>query len=210
MLTAQQLLDAIWGPTYLVDHTGSILLVGRRHWSRHVGNAPGQPDPQSLIGRNLFEFISGGDVQALYRQILERIRSDPEHVWELDYRCDSPGMRRELRMTVSAVTDAPVGHALFSSQVLREGQRPPLSIFEYDKALAALRDPAVPLLMICSMCHRVLAKPGHENDAANWVEPEQYYRTGGSAHVSLSHGLCPVCYSKFMAEAGLLPRQPLV
>ncbi len=207
MPTAQQLLDAIWGPAYLVDHAGRILLVGQRHWHSHVGNAPGQPDPKSLIGRNLFEFISGGDVQALYRQILARIRSDPEHVWELDYRCDSPGMMRALRMTVSAVTGAEPGSALFSSQVLREGQRPPLSIFEYDKAVS-LTDPSVPLLVICSICHRVLAQPGHEDDVASWVEPEEYYRTGGSPHVSLSHGLGPACYAQFMAEVGLPARQP--
>jgi hypothetical protein len=130
MLTAQQLLDAIWGPAYLVDPAGNILLVGQRHWHAHVGSAPGQPDPKSLIGRNLFEFISGGEVQAIYRQILARIRTDPEHVWELDYRCDSPGMMRALRMTVSAVAGADAGSALFSSQILRERQRPPLSIFE--------------------------------------------------------------------------------
>ena len=202
MLTAQQLRDAIWGPTYLVDQTGEILLVGLRHWNSHVGDAPGQPDPRGLIGRNLFEFISGGDVQALYRQILVRIREDPNHVWELDYRCDSPGMLRALRMTVSAVAGAETGGALFSSQILREGQRPPLSIFEYDKSLASLQDPSAPLLVICSMCHRVLTKPGHEHDAANWIEPEQYYRSGGSAHVTLSHGLCPVCYAAFMSEVG--------
>jgi hypothetical protein len=56
-----------------------------------------------------------------------------------------------------------------------------------------MQDPSVPLLVICSMCHRVLAQPGHEHDTASWVEPEEYYRTGGSAHVSMSHGLCPVC-----------------
>lgn len=71
-----------------------------------------------------------------------------------------------------------------------------------------MQDPSVPLLVICSMCHRVLAQPGHEHDTASWVEPEEYYRTGGSAHVSLSHGLCPVCYAEFMAEAGLSERQP--
>jgi hypothetical protein len=111
-------------------------------------------------------------------------------------------------MTVSAVAGEAAGNALFSSQILREGQRPPLSIFEYDKALALLGDTSMPLLMICSMCHRVLANPGHESDPASWVGPEQYYRTGGSAHVSLSHGLCPVCYGEFMTEAGLPLRQP--
>lgn len=209
MATAQQLLDAIWGPAYLVDPAGEILLVGQKHWGAQVGNAPGQPDPKSLVGRNLFDFVSGREVQALYRQILARIHSDPDHVCELDYRCDSPGRRRELRMTVTAVSGMEAGSALFCSQVFREGQRPPLSIFEYDKALARMNDPSVPLLVICSMCHRVLANPGHDRDAASWVEPEQYYRAGGSAQVSLSHGLCPVCYAEFMAEAGTpVPHPP--
>ena len=134
-------------------------------------------------------------------------RKDPTHAWEMDYRCDTPGMRRELRMTVSSVPGTEPSF-LFCSQVLREGQRPPISIFDYQRALDFMHDPTVPIVLICSICHRLKAREGDEFDSSTWIEPEEYYRSGGDSRVSLSHGLCPSCYADFMTEAGLPERLP--
>lgn len=197
-LSAQQLLDAISGPAYLVDADGRILLIGQQHWNAHVGGASVQPDPGALVGRNLFEFIAGGPVQAVYRRILARLREHPAHPWQLNYRCDSPGVLRELRMTVSAVPGAQPVY-LFSSQVLREEQRPPMSIFDQERRSGSAPDATAPILLICSLCNRVKGRTGDDCDPSNWIEPELYYRDGGSPHVSLSHGLCPGCYADIMA-----------
>jgi hypothetical protein len=200
MFTAQQVLDAINGPAYLVDDDARFLLVGQLHWSAQVADARGQPQPASLVGRCLFEFIRGDDVQQLYRRILTGLRADPGHAVELLYRCDSPGMMRAFRMTVTALAEAGNRSFLFTSQIVRQAQRPPLPLFDYHGLGALLGDPTAPVLAICSLCHRVKAKAGDDRKMENWAEPEQYYREGGSSHVSLSHGLCPSCYAQYMVE----------
>lgn len=201
MLTAQHILDASYGPAYLVDEAGRIMLVGQRHWNAHVGNAPGQPDPGSLPGRNLFEFICGAEVQALYRRAIARLCAGREQVIELDYRCDSPDLKRALRMTATAVPGAEANFILFFSRILSQAQRPRLSLFEYGKLVSSTDDR--PVLMICSMCHRILTKIESQHEALRWLEPEEYYRAGGTGDVSLSHGLCPSCFVASMDEAGI-------
>jgi len=200
MLTAQQVIDAINGPAYLVDDDAHFVLVGRPHWSAQVADAPGQPEAGSLIGRSLFEYIRGEEVQQLYRRILMSLRADPKHAVELLYRCDSPGMMRAFRMTISAVVDAGTRSFLFSSQVMNQAQRPPLPLFDYQGLAGLFGDPAAPLLAICSLCHRVKGRAGDEDDILTWIEPEQYYQEGGTSHVSLTHGLCPGCYMETMTE----------
>lgn len=206
-LTAQQLLDGMPGPVYVVDGDGRFLLVGRRNWGRQVAGAPGQVDPATLVGRNLFDFICGDDVQDLYRAILRRLRADPSQAYALPYRCDAPGMMREFRLTVSAVDGEDCPGFLFASQPVQQLQRPPIPLFDYQAHVALLADPSVPVLTICSLCHRVKANPGEEQDPGNWIDPEQYYRDGGSSRVSLSHGLCPDCYQQFKSDLGLPARR---
>jgi hypothetical protein len=201
-LSAQQVLDAISGPAYVVDEDAYIRLIGRPHWNAQVPDSPRRIDPQAIIDRNLFEFIQGEEVRQLYRRIMARLAEDPTQTADLAYRCDSPGMKREFRLTVSRVT-APARGYLFTSQVLSQSQRPPMPLFDYQALAALVGDPSPPVLVICSICHRVKARPGDDQDILNWIEPEQYYREGGSSHVSLSHGLCPGCYSQYLVNAGL-------
>jgi hypothetical protein len=204
-LSAQQVLDGICGPAYVLDEAARFLLVGRPYWRLQVDDAPGQIEPGDLIGRNLFDFIQGDDVRDLYLRVLARLRAKASAPVQLIYRCDSPGMMREFRMTASVVADGDSRGYLFTSQQIRHGQRPPLPLFDYQALAAFLHDPTAPILTICSMCHRVKSRAGDEDDPRSWVEPEQYYREGGSSHVSLSHGLCPACYVQFIAEVDLAP-----
>jgi hypothetical protein len=200
--SAQQLLDAISGPAYLVDEEACFLLVGRPHWNAQVTDAPRRISPEALIGRSLFDFIQGDDVRRLYHKILAHLALHPTETIELAYRCDSPGMMRQFRMTVSAVA-APTPNYLFMSQILRQSQRPPLPLFDYQALDSLVGDPTAPVLTICSICHRVKGRSGSNEDVLAWIEPEQYYREGGSSHISLSHGLCPACYKQYLVDVGL-------
>ena len=207
MLAAQDLLDAFGGPAYVVDPDARFLLVGRRHWRHQVRDAapfgPGS-EPERLIGESLFTYISGEDVRELYRRVLDRLRRSPDQPVEFVYRCDSPGRRRELRMAASAVLKPELSGFLFVSSIVSEQERPPLALFEYRSGDPGAPEHDLPVLAICSMCHRVNAGGADHRDPSAWTDPEDYYHAGGTSRVSLSHGLCPGCYRRWIVaeEAG--------
>jgi hypothetical protein len=201
MLTAQHLLDSIGGPAYVVADDERIIQVGRRGWHSQVDDAPATLDPDALIGRNLFDFIQGNAVKDLYREILAQLRTHPDSSAELLYRCDSPGMMREYRLTIAAVAAPEDGPCfLFASHPINRMQRPKLPLFAYQRFAGLNPDPDLPLVAICSFCHRVRSKHDNERDDSAWIEPEQYYQAGGSSRVQLSHGVCPSCYTRWRSD----------
>lgn len=192
-LSGEALLEAFPGVAYVTDPDWRILALGRANWGRFAreNGAPELDDPASVVGRNLMEFISGEEVQAVYRRMADELRKRPEAAIAIPIRCDGPGTRRELRFAMSAILQNGSLVGFLSSTTLIEAhERPPLNIYDRRAILAAYSSLAVlPLLQMCSFCLRL--KP----DAASqsWLEGEEYYRRGGDSRVRISHGLCPRC-----------------
>jgi hypothetical protein len=190
--SAGNILNALEGVCYCADFAGNIIAVGERNWDEFATvNGAGESFLSSSIqGKNLFDIIAGDDVVHAYRQIFDDLRSGKEREISFTFRCDSPSVRREMRMCVSCIREDMPEAVLFQSLVLDERQRPPVSLFDPDrlrKMMASERK--LPILSICSYCHSVRL------DQA-WVTPEEYYAAGGTGEVRLSHGICPSCYAE--------------
>jgi hypothetical protein len=189
----EELLDAVDGIAYAVDADHRIVAVGRRRWDRFaIENGAPELSADHVIGRNLFEFVSGSDVKQAYRDLAARVVSGGEPV-VVNTRCDSPGVARELRLSVAPLplADRQKG-LLFQAQIVSETARSRLDIFDFTALLEALLHQAdLPIVTICSFCQRV-RRPGAD-DQEDWVTAEEYYRLGGTSRVRISHGLCADC-----------------
>ena len=103
-LDVQQLLDAVEGVAYAVDREGVILACSRRQWDAFLvrNSGPDALRAGTIVGRNLFDFIAGGDVAGRYRSWLRSLAA--RRPWAAD-------LRVPLRRAGRAARDADGGHA---------------------------------------------------------------------------------------------------
>jgi len=192
------LLDAMEGIAYVVRHDGLILGYGRPHWNRFAAenDGAGLLEPEAVVGRNLFDAIAGPEVRARYRGWIDAVlKNRPGEPATLTTRCDSPTAKRELRLSISRIADAPVPAVLFQSMVMAVESRPPLNIYDFEALRRALQArPDLPVVTLCSFCQRLRWPPGARDPArTEWIEAELYYARGGRSEVAVSHGLCEDC-----------------
>ena len=195
------LLDAVEGIAYVVAPDFTIRAIGPQSWRTFAeANAtPALADSPGIVGKSLFEFIAGDEVQAWYRRCFDAIARDERRSLTFEYRCDGPDCARECRLSISAIggKGAPRGY-LFQSVVLHERVRPPVTLFEPEQMLAAVQAQAhLPILTLCGICQRLHA----DKEADSWIEAEEYYRRGGSGDVRISHGICPRCVDIWEQDA---------
>jgi hypothetical protein len=193
--TIESLLDAMEGVAYFVNRDGEVSAVGRRSWRAFSqdNGAPALGDTVSVLGRPLLNFIHGSEVRQSYEAFIATLRSGRRQSLSFEFSCDSPEIRRRMRMCISSVAAGrEVVGFLFQSLILEERTRPPVSLFDAEViagAYAAKRN--WPLLRLCSYCQRVATNA----DAAEpeWISAEGYYRRGGGSQVRISHGICADC-----------------
>ncbi len=197
-LPAQTILDAMDGIAYVVDLHGCIVAYGRKRWDLFAerNGAPELIRADSIIGRQLSDFVAGSDVQQSYRRYMDALHDDPTDSVTFPFRCDGPDIRRELHMAITALHDGDnVEGFLFHSVTLFENHRPSLNIFDHKALQAALLlDRQRPIVAVCSYCLKLRYPDSNAEDPRTWMEAEDYYRFGGSSEVRLSHGICPDCY----------------
>jgi hypothetical protein len=193
----QDLLDALEGVSYALDPQGMFLAVGRPGWSQFATDN-GQPAlaEDRIIGRHLFDYVSGPEVQDIYRRMHEMVLSRTRPQITFQFRCDAPDAERRMRMSVSLISvEGEPAAILYQSQVLAEISRPPMDLFDpvaREAGLASMRN--MPLINMCSYCHDVALTGDGPAGARQWITPEAYYRAGGSSQVRISHGICQECY----------------
>jgi hypothetical protein len=182
-------LNAIDGIAYVVDSRYHIIAIGAARWDAFA-EANGAPELAggAILGRNLLDLIQGDEVRDLYRRLLELAVSSEAPV-SIAARCDSPDIRRELRLTLSPLQQAgSMRGILFQSLAVNERIRPPIDLYDFKAVMTAVKGRThLPIVTICSFCQLVSV------DGTTWLEAEEYYRWGGSSDVRISHGVCPAC-----------------
>jgi hypothetical protein len=175
--------------TYSIDSNDRIVSVDSA-WLRFAReNGTPELTADSVIGRSLWDFVSGGETRYLYRLVLERVRTDGSSV-VLPFRCDSPATRRYMHLKISPLHE---GNLEFQAILVSEEQRSPL----------ALLDPDVPrserILTLCSWCKRARVRE------SEWVEPETAISRldlfGLPDLPQLSHGICDRCVTTIEAKS---------
>lgn len=189
----QSLLDAMEGIAFVVDRSGLVTAAGSRNWNAFArSNGAPELDASVVVGRDLFDFVSGADVRKQLGKVMTRIAADPNDFTVIPFRCDSPGLRRNLRQSIRPIVhgESCTGF-VFQSIELDARERPPIDLFDF-KEIAKRREQeaSLPVVVMCSWCQRVRFPPITDGD---WYEAEAYYSAGGGSEVGLSHSICDRC-----------------
>lgn len=166
---------------YHLDREGRILDVNEA-WDDFARTNDGEAILGAhVVGRPLWDFIGDPVTRLLYEQLLDRLREARRDL-RFRLRCDSPGRRRLLDVTISEV---PGGGIEFRNRLVESS----------DRDVPILLDPAAPrsseTIRMCSWCRR--AQVGDR-----WLEVEDVVRElrmfERETVPQLSHGTCPDCY----------------
>jgi hypothetical protein len=132
-----------------------------------------------VLGRRVWEFMSGGDADAVYRALFASVREG--RTVAVPYRCDAPSRTREFELVLSPRSGGAIECA---TRVLGERERPPVPLLD---AGAPRRDD---FLHMCGWCKRV-----NLQDA--WVSAEEAVQRlalfAGGPVPRVTHGICPDC-----------------
>lgn len=187
------ILDVFSGVCYVVAIDGTIVNVGPANWNGFLEESRTRTlSLEDVLGGNLFDFIDGEDAKAGIRSVLDRLQGGEFKEWVMPYRCDTPVLKRNMRLSISPIFDGEaVTGFLFQSVMLDEQTRPPADLFKFDALAARITDlKQRTFLLMCNWCQRVKLR---EDPEQPFVEGAEYYRRGGNPSVSIFHTVCPDC-----------------
>jgi hypothetical protein len=172
--------------SYAIDEHDHLIRVDEGYYSFAEEN--GWEEATTSLGRSLWDYVAGHEMVKLQRLLVRRIRDGVGDV-ELPFRCDGPGVRREMKIRIVARPGGRV--VLFSARMRSEEAR---------DLPQRLLDPAAPrgddTLEMCGWCDRF------EVDG-EWIEVEEAARRlelfNRPELPALSHGICPDCNEMLLA-----------
>jgi hypothetical protein len=176
--------------TYTIDEADHIIDVSDSWVEFARENGAPELSREAVVGRLLWPFIVGDETRRLYQILLATARANDTAII-LPFRCDSPTVRREMRLIITP---------LHAGRVRLDG----LLVAATPRPFLAVLDPAVPrsdvLLPICGSCRRVSVDPG------DWVELEEVVVRMGlftePRPPALAESLCPACLTLLCGAVG--------
>lgn len=163
---------------YLLDADDRIISVNGGWMKFANANGASHLTPHAVCGQVLWNFIGSSSIVHLHRVLVNQVRATRQPV-ECLTRCDSPTVRRTLRLTIRPAGGQRVA---FHNVVEREDPvitRPGAREHE-------------PLVLQCSLCFRF-------NLRQQWVELEEFAASGIFARfprLLSAYGICPNCRDK--------------
>lgn len=185
--------------TYVVNARDQLVSVGEGWLEFAEDNGGDGLTPESVKGRELWDFIHDEATRQLYREVLARVRKGRQA--SLMLRCDGPCERRLIELVV---TPKPQGNVEFKTMQLAAKRRSPQRLLDRSAPRSADR------LQICGWCDRV------NTGVDLWMEIEEAVKELGLADrkelPELEPATCPVCHEKvlFALEASTSPMEDAV
>ncbi len=143
----------------------------------------GRPELNSgtLYGKQIWDYVTGKDVLFLQKLIVNRVRQSGEE-YSYNFRCDSPAMKRDMRMRISASES---GGICFTSELLD------VKPYHEHYLYAPKKIDRKNTIHMCSYCK------GVKNMSGKWLEIElaleQVDDFSGLNDPYISHGICDTC-----------------
>jgi hypothetical protein len=180
------LLEALDGIAYITDFRGDFIAWGRRNWSSFADENGASP-LAAAASLNSLAACADPETEDAYRRIYRALEEGKLDSYSFGFRCDSPRVRRELRMALNTlVLEGRRLGIIHHATLVFEAERPTMGLLEHSPSTAEQE-----LIRMCSYCLRVW-------DAPDWIEPEQYYQQGGSSEVAITHGICADCRERIL------------
>jgi len=175
---------------YQIDASDCITFVDSAWKSFAERNNTPELTRRSIVGKSIWNFISGREVRHLYDLIFHVVRSRDREI-VIPFRCDSPTIRRFMTLTIAPVQG---GNLALVGALIREEPRPHVAL------LGSEVPDLETLVSICSWCKRVQLRD------SSWVEVEQAIHELGlfqsDGVPGLTHGICPDCMFNIRDEIG--------
>jgi len=200
----QAILNAMDGVSLVLGARLCIVQVGTPNWqeffeqnvsddAKHL-----KQTPEAVIGQPITDFFSGERVRSAYATLFQDILKGQRGPFHVDYRCDAPALRRDMRLSIRRIEPGEGGQheLLYQSILLSAEPRAPVSFVE--APIAPADRPSI--LTLCSICARVAWPVGAQHPDCKWIEAAEYYRRGGDEVPMISHGFCEPCFDKLQGE----------
>ncbi|MDX1648404.1 MAG: hypothetical protein R3263_00995 [Myxococcota bacterium] len=173
---------------YELDAEDRIRWVDR-DWLRFADeNEAKDLRPERVLGRPVFDFLSGGPVRHVYAILFQAARSG--RTLCVPFRCDAPDRRRYMELRIEP---ADAGGLHLAARLLREERRPPVALLEAERPRGG------GMVTICSWCKRIRTAPDV------WEEVEDGIRRLGlfqeATLADLTHGICDACEQRVFRVA---------
>jgi hypothetical protein len=163
---------------YAIDGDDRIVDVNAE-WSRFARQNGGNPDPDAVIGKVLWDFIVDDGNRSIYQCMVHTVRTKvaPLHI---PFRCDSPTVERHMTMTIAPGS---LGEVAFICALQYSFDRPP-------RKVGGLRR-ETETIVECDECHRLYTKNRGWQDCWNVI-------MAGDLEIddrplSVLHTRCPKC-----------------
>jgi hypothetical protein len=169
---------------YVVDREDVITSVDEAWLAFARANDAEALTREAVVGRPLWDFVTGRGVAHLYRLLMQRVRTTDAPLL-VPFRCDSPDVRRSMRLDLLPGVG---GSITLRGVLLRAEPRPPLRLVTSGVARG---DRLVPM---CSLCKRV------RTAQREWLELEEAVvrmrLLAADPAPEVTHGVCPDCTSE--------------
>ncbi len=172
--------------TYAIDADDAVVSVGPEWLAFAQENQASSLTEATVVGRSLFDFMSGEETKRLYRLVFDRVRYERENVL-IPFRCDGPKVRRFMELQISP---GRLGGIEFGGRVVREEARQEVRLF--DPSVDRSRES----VSVCAWCKHVQVENGQ------WLEVEAAV-SALSLFESLqlpgiTQGVCEACEKKMV------------
>ncbi len=175
---------------YVIDDNDMITRVDS-NWNRFAKANHGEKVlADQVLGRRLWDFITGHETEMIYRQLVEKTRRERKTLF-FPFRCDGLDCRRFMQMRISPLAN---GEVEFLSCIQTEEKRPAMRLLDPDV------EHDDKLLVVCSWCKNVKCE-------TEWLPVEQAVTKMALLEHSrlpmISHGMCPSCAESMNAELNM-------
>jgi hypothetical protein len=177
MFGRQDILDAMGGIALVLDHDLCVVAGGWQNWSSFWRDNGGAGPAPRILGCDLTEGFTPAPLRAGFRAALMALAAGERGPLRMPFRCDAPGLRRDMLLSVTRCGDA---HLLYHATLLAETAHP-------------VRPDAPAFRRGCVVCARPAPDAGHAR--LDWAEP--------AAAVARwpVQDLCPRCALTLAAQA---------
>ena len=144
---------------------------------------------RAVLGRSLWEFVSGVETEHLLRRIIGTVRGRGRAV-EVPFRCDGPHVQRYMRFRAEP---AGAGGLRITTRLLRE-------VPTDGEAPATTRPTGEPeeLIAMCSWCNRIRLADGTWAEVGEGVARLRLFER--LSMPAITHGMCAGCLAAIEPE----------
>jgi hypothetical protein len=172
---------------YHIDSENNIYQINQAWDEFAMSNDAAYLIRDKIVGNNIFSFISSEAMREIWSHIFKRCRRGADLIF--DYRCDSPDVKRFMKMELKSLPD---NHIKFISTIINEEK---IDLKVIDTSLKRNENK----ISMCSWCKKIRLSEH------TWLEIDKAIDHLNLFFVDnmpqITHGICKTCKKELMANS---------